>query len=170
MIAIVNTDPNWGIGKSNELQVRISEDLKRFKDLTLNKVIIYGSKTMQTYPKGRPLPNRTNIVLTRNRELIIEGAIVCYSLAELLDKVEQLKQEANLESEDFIVVGGAMIYEMLLPHCNKCYVTRIDQVLPADSFFPNLDQREDWELIEQSQWYHDLTNDLNYSYLTYRRK
>lgn len=170
MIAIVNTDPNWGIGKANELQVSISADLIRFKEMTTGKVIIYGSKTILTYPNHKPLPSRINIVLSRNPDLIIDGAIICNSIDSLLTKIEQLKEDHNFVSEDFIVVGGETIYRRLLPYCTECHVTRVNRVLPADSYFPNLDLSDDWQLVFQSEWHFDQKNDLDFCYIHYRRE
>lgn len=169
MIAIVNTDSNWGIGKKGQLQVRISEDLKRFKRLTTNKVIIYGSKTLATYPGKKALPNRLNIVLSRNLNLEIENAIVCSSIEKLLKLLEEYKKKKKYKEEDFIVVGGASIYRALLPYCSDCFVTRIDKSLPADSFFPNLDEDKAWELVDRSSWRKDSKNNLRYSYMHYQR-
>ncbi|HHU53428.1 MAG TPA: dihydrofolate reductase [Clostridiaceae bacterium] len=169
MIAIVNTDPGWGIGKAGALQVHISQDLQRFKKMTVGKVIIYGSKTMQTYPNGKPLPLRKNIILTRNPQPAMTGAYLADSLEELLELVEELKNDYNYRDDDFIVVGGESIYKLLLPFCTECHVTRINQELPADSYFPNLDIDREWELINQSEWLEDTKNNLRFCYLHYRR-
>lgn len=169
MIAIVNTDPNWGIGKAGALQVHISQDLRRFKAMTIGKVIIYGSKTMRTYPQGKPLPGRTNIILTRNPQPEMIGAYLADSLENLLELVEELKIEHAYQDSDFIVVGGESIYNLLLPYCNECHVTRINQELPADSYFPNLDTDHEWKLVDQSDWLTDPKNNLEFCYLHYQR-
>ncbi|MGB4609535.1 MAG: dihydrofolate reductase [Saccharofermentanales bacterium] len=169
MIAIVNTDPKWGIGKAGALQVHISQDLQRFKKMTVGKVIIYGSKTMQTYPQGKPLPNRTNIILTRNPRPEMAGAYLADSVDNLLETVEELKKDCDFQDDDFIVVGGESIYKLLMPFCTDCHVTRIDQELPADSYFPNLDTDDEWELVNQSDWLTDTKNNLKFCYLHYQR-
>lgn len=169
MIAIVNTDPKWGIGKAGALQVHISQDLQRFKKMTVGKVIIYGSKTMQTYPQGKPLPYRTNIILTRNPQPEMAGAYLADSEENLLETVEELKKNCDFQDDDFIVVGGESIYKLLLPFCTYCHVTRIDQELPADSYFPNLDKDDEWELVDQSDWLTDTKNNLKFCYLHYQR-
>lgn len=169
MIAIVNTDPNWGIGKEGNLQVYISEDLKRFKKMTTNKVIIYGSKTLATYPEKKALPNRLNIILSRNSNLKIKNAIICPSVKKLLELLDEYKKSNRYSEKDFIVVGGEEVYKLLLPYCSDCFVTRIDQALPADKFFPNLDKDREWKLIDQSLWHENSTNNLKYRYLHYQR-
>ncbi|NLJ70577.1 MAG: dihydrofolate reductase [Clostridiaceae bacterium] len=169
MIAIVNTDPKWGIGKAGALQVHISQDLQRFKKMTVGKVIIYGSKTMQTYPQGKPLPNRINIILTRNPQPEMAGSYLADSIDNLLEIIEDLKNTYDYQDNDFIVVGGASIYKLLLPFCTECHVTRIDQELPADSFFPNLDSDDEWQLVTQSDWQKDTKNNLQFCYLHYQR-
>jgi len=170
LLAIVNTDLNWAIGKEGDLQVRISDDLKRFKELTIGKVIIYGSKTLDTYPNRKVLPNRLNIILTRQEDLSVDNAIICHSIAELNDKINQLKAEKNYEDHDFIVVGGESVYSQLLPETDLCYVTKMQVELEADAYFPNLDKLDEWKLESESKKYFDDKSGISYSYLVYRRK
>lgn len=169
MIAIVNTDLNWGIGKENALQVHISEDLKRFKKMTTGKVIIYGKKTLLTYPKQKPLPNRKNIILSRDPNMQIENTLICHSLEELSVCINELKTTEDYQDEDFIVVGGASIYQQLLSSCTDCHVTCMETILPADCHFPNLDQMPEWEIVWQSERQFDQKNNLHYYYRHYQR-
>ncbi len=167
MISIVNTDEKWGIGEKGHLQTYLSDDLKRFKKMTVGKVIIYGSNTLRTFPKGEPLPQRRNIILSRNREFQVDNALMVRSLPDLFRKIEELKAEFSYLDEDFIVVGGASVYHLLLDYCTDCYVTRMHKVFPADVYFPDLDALANWELIERSEKKIDSKTEIEFSYLHY---
>lgn len=130
MNMIVAIDKNRGIGKDNKLLAHIKEDLKYFKEKTLNKVIVMGYNTYMSLPK-KPLPNRTNIVLTK-KEINLEGAIVINSLDKLMEKVKELEKEGN----EVFICGGAQIYKEMLPYVDKLYVTHIMHEFDADTFFP----------------------------------
>lgn len=140
MDLIVAVDKNWGIGRQEDLLFRISEDMKRFRALTIGKTVILGRKTLQTFPGGRPLQKRTNIVMTRSDTFEAEPAIICHSLTQLR---EQLR---DLPEDDVFVIGGASLYQQLLPFCRQAFVTKIDHSAAADTFFPNLDHMPEWEL------------------------
>ncbi len=170
MIAIVNVDKNWGIGKEGALQVHISEDLKRFKEMTTGKVIIYGKNTLQTYPGKKVLPNRQNIILSRQQDFEIENAMICHSLEELFDMISIIQDKYDYIDEDFIVVGGASIYQQLIDYCSDCYVTFMNKELPADSYFPNLDERFDWEMIDELEERYDERSKISYTYRHYQKK
>ena len=155
---IVAVDENWGIGKDGDQLVYLSEDLKRFKALTTGHPVILGRKTLATFPGGRPLKNRRNLILSRREGYAVEGA-------EVFPTVEALLAAAP---EDAFVIGGASVYEQLLPWCGRAYVTKIFREFPADRFFPNLDQDPAWEAEEVSA---PLEQDgLSFCYVTYRRK
>jgi len=128
MDAIVAVDLDWGIGYQNELLFRIKADLKRFKDMTQGQVVILGRKTLQTFPGGRPLPARVNLVVSRNPSLVIEGATVCHSRAEVLTAV------ALYPDKHVYVIGGSSIYREFLPDCQHVYVTRVQRHQQADTF------------------------------------
>lgn len=135
MIAIAAVDKNGAIGSHGNLLFRIHADLKNFKALTLGKTIICGRKTMDTFPGGKPLPNRRNIIMSHDPDLHCEGAIVCHSIEELLDATQ------GLPSDSLFVVGGESIYRQLQPYINCIYLTRVDAVADhADAFFFHLDQ------------------------------
>lgn len=138
MNAIVCADQNWGIGREGDLLVRISADLKRFKALTLGHPVILGRKTLATFPGGRPLPGRRNLVLSRDRSFRPEGA-------EVFRDLESLLAEAP---EDSFVIGGGEVYRQLLPWCTTAYVTRLSQAYPADARFPDLDADPAWQIRE----------------------
>lgn len=152
MNIIAAVDANWAIGYKNELLVRIPNDQKWFQKVTTGKVVVMGRKTMETFPNGMPLKNRTNIVLTNDRNLKVKDAKLVYSVEELL---EELK---NYNTEDVFVIGGESVYEELLPYCDTAYITKIDYTYQADRYFPNLDKDADWSIESESdeQTYFDL--------------
>ena len=138
MNAIVNVTSHWGIGKNGKLLVSIPTDLQRFRELTIQKTVIYGRKTMETFPGGRPLRDRENIILTRNPDFTVEGAVICHSLDELKSVLR------DRYSDNLFVIGGESVYKLLVPHCEKAYVTFNYSELKADKFFPNLNRNENW--------------------------
>ena len=158
MNLIVAVDKNWAIGKDGDQLVYLSEDLKRFKALTTGHPVILGRKTLATFPGGRPLKGRRNLILSRSADFAPEGA-------EVFSDVETLRAAAP---EDAFVIGGASVYRQLLPWCDTAYVTKIDRAFPADCHFPDLDQDPAWERTEESA---PLEQDgIIYRYVTYRRK
>ena len=157
MNLIVAVDQNWAIGKDGDQLVYLKEDLKRFRTLTSGHTVILGRKTLATFPGGRPLKNRRNLILSRNPQFQAEGA-------EVFSSVEELVKQAD---GDAFVIGGASVYEQLLPYCDTAYVTKIHAGFPADTHFPNLDQSEEWKVTEESE---SLEQDgISYHYVTYSR-
>ena len=157
MNLIVAVDQNWAIGKDGDQLVYLKEDLKRFRTLTSGHTVILGRKTLATFPGGRPLKNRRNLILSRNPQFQAEGA-------EVFSSVEELVKQAD---GDAFVIGGASVYEQLLPYCDTAYVTKIRAGVPADTYFPNLDQSGEWEVSEESE---SLEQDgISYHYVTYSR-
>lgn len=159
MNCIVNVDEKWGIGRQGELLFTISDDLKRFRALTTGKTVILGRKTLATFPGGKPLKNRRNIILSANPEYTVEGAEVCCSVADVLDLVK------NIPNEEICIIGGASIYEAFLPYCHLAQITKTLQDGQADRFFPNLDQMENWEIISSSAVLEE--NGIRYQYIDY---
>ena len=157
MNAIVNVTENWGIGQDNRLLVTISDDLKRFRRLTTGRTVILGRKTLETFPGGRPLRGRRNLILSGNPSFYVSRATVVHSLAEL--------RQAVLPDEPLSVIGGASIYELLLPYCDTAYVTKTLISPPADRFFPNLDELPNWELADASDILEE--NGVRFQYLDY---
>lgn len=141
MDLIVNVTENWGIGYQGRLLVSISADLRRFRQLTTGKTVILGRKTLATFPGGRPLKNRTNLILSRSG-ISVEGAEVFPDLPALLERLK------SCDPEQVSVIGGASVYETLLPYCSRAYVTKTLGTWPADAFFPDLDASPDWEAVE----------------------
>lgn len=161
MNIIVNVDKNWAIGFQNKLLVSIPADMRFFREMTTNKVIILGRKTLDTFPGGKPLKNRVNIVIT-SKNCEIEGAAVVHSIEEAVEAAKQYN------SEDVFVVGGASIYEQMLPYCDTAYVTRTEFAYQADTWFPNLEASGEWEMTGESE--EQTYYDLEYYFCKYVRK
>ena len=161
MNLIVAVDENWAIGYKNDLLIRIPADMKMFRQETTGKVVVLGRKTLETFPNGQPLNNRTNIILTTKKDYEVKDAIVVHSIEELL---EELK---NYPSEDIYIIGGETVYRQMLPYCNVAHVTRIDRKYEADAFFPNLEEEGNWQITAESdeQSYFDTT----YTFVKYER-
>ncbi len=152
MNLIAAVDNNWAIGKNNHLLVRIPMDQKFFRETTTGKVVVMGRKTLESFPDGRPLKMRTNIVLTHNPDYKVDNAIVVHSLDELHQELKKYN------SEDIYVIGGEKIYEELLDECDVAHITKINYSYDADAYFPNLDERPEWKITADSeeQTYFDL--------------
>lgn len=160
MNLIVAVDGNWAIGNNGDLLCKNPIDMKFFKETTTGKVVIMGRKTLESFPKQKPLPNRTNIVLSRNNE--IDGCIVVNSIDELLIKVK------NYDDDDLFVIGGGQIYKELLPYCKKAYVTKMKNIFKADTYFPNLDELDSWEIVDKSE---DLKyENIEFNFFIYENK
>ena len=162
MNLIVAVDENWAIGYKNELLIRIPADMKMFRQETTGKVVVLGRKTLETFPNAQPLKNRTNIILSANKDYKVKDATVVHSIEELL---EELK---NYADQDIYIIGGETIYRQMLPYCNVAHITKIDRSYEADAYFPNLDEEPDWEITAESdeQSYFDTT----YHFVKYERK
>ena len=162
MNIIVCVDANWGIGYKNELLVRIPSDQKFFRETTTGKVVVMGRKTLDSFPQGKPLKNRTNIVITSNKELEKRDEEIYVNSVE--ECLELLK---NYNDDDIYIIGGASIYKQFLPYCSKALVTRVDREFSADTYFPNLDKDPEWKITKESdeQTYFDNT----FEFLVYER-
>ena len=160
MKAIVAVDENWGIGFDGEMLFHIPEDLKRFKALTTGKVVVMGRATFDSLPGRKPLKNRTNIVLTKNKDLLIDSVIVCHSLEDLLSAI------SIYDTDDVFIIGGQHIYTQLYDSCNSILVTKIKEHKEADTFFPNLDLLDYWVVESQSE--ESDYNGIKYTYYRYQ--
>ncbi|SEJ09913.1 dihydrofolate reductase [Lachnospiraceae bacterium A10] len=145
MKLIAAVDNNWGIGNKNQLLVSIPEDMKFFRDQTTGNVIVMGRKTLESFPAGRPLPNRTNIVLTRNEDYEVRGAIVVHNEEELMEELKKY------DSDDIYIIGGESIYNQFVDKCDLAYITKIDYEYEADAHFPNLDEKPNWKLVKLAE-------------------
>ncbi|MCI9060621.1 MAG: dihydrofolate reductase [Lachnospiraceae bacterium] len=162
MNLIAAVDKNWGIGKDNRLLVRIPEDMKYFQKLTTGKVIVVGRKTLETFPGGQPLKNRTNIVLTANPDRKVKGVVMVHSMEELLEELKKY------DSQDIYIAGGESVYRQMADLCDTAYITRIDYEYLADAWFPNLEEQEAWKLTADSE--EQTYFDLEYYFLKYEKK
>lgn len=162
MNLIVAVDSNWAIGNKDRLLVSIPNDHKHFREETTGKVVVLGRKTLQTFPQGQPLKNRTNIILSRDRNYRVKDATVVHSVEELLEELRQY------DTEDIYIIGGESIYRQMLPYCDVAHVTKIDHVYEADTYFPDLDRDETWEITAESE--EQTYFDLAYSFVRYQRK
>lgn len=162
MNLIAAVDVNWAIGYKNKLLVSIPDDMKFFRQTTTGKVVVMGRKTLESFPNGQPLKNRVNIVLTSDKNYKVKDAIVVHDLDELHKELEQYN------SEDVYVIGGESIYRQLLDECNVAHITKIDYAYDADAYFPNLDEKEEWQITEDSD--EQTYFDLEYYFYRYERK
>ncbi len=159
MILIAAVDKNWGIGLNNQLLTHIPADQKFFRETTTGNVVVMGRKTLESFPNGEPLKNRTNIVLTRNRDYKKTNVTVFHDTESLLNEIK------NYPKDSVFCIGGASVYKELLPYCDKALITKIDEAYEADAFFPDLDKEKGWKITETSeeQTYFDLV----YHFITY---
>ncbi|MCI5081926.1 MAG: dihydrofolate reductase [Saprospiraceae bacterium] len=159
--AIVATAHNNVIGKDNDIPWYLPADLKYFKKKTLHHHIIMGRKTYQSI--GRPLPKRTNVIITRDPFFIASNCIVKSSLEEALEAAHD-----NGEEEAFII-GGGMIYELSQSYWDRVYLTEVDLKVEGDIYFPKLDL-EKWKLVSSEAHEADEKNEFNYTFKLFERK
>lgn len=165
MILIFAVDENWNIGYDGDMLFKISEDLKRFRRLTEGNIIIMGRKTFESLPDKKALPNRINIVITRDKDYSSEDTIVIHSIDELFPLLEELNPKGEMKN---FVIGGGNIARQLIKHCNKAYITKVLKRFDmTDTLIPNLDKEKDWVIEKESQFYKQ--EDLVYKYVDYIR-
>lgn len=157
---IVAVAQNRAIGKNNDLLWHISEDLKRFKQITLGKTVIMGYNTYLSLPI-RPFPKRRNIIIVDDPKICLEGCEMAYSIDEAVAL-------ADADQENFIV-GGGSIYQQFLPLSQKFYLTKVLKDFDADIFFPSY-SLDEWSVVEESELFVDEKSLLPYQYITYQRK
>lgn len=157
MKAIVLVDENWGIGNDDDQIVYIHSDLKYFRETTMGHPVILGRKTLATFPGGCPLKGRRNLILSRNPNFALNEAEVFPDLEALL----------LAAPDDSFVIGGGSVYAALLDYCDTAYVTKVHRAFPADCYFPDLDQRSDWQIVEEEQPQEE--NGIEFHRLTYKR-
>lgn len=160
MNAIVVVDQNWAIGCNGDLLFSLPTDMKRFRSLTIGGTVILGRKTLDTFPGGRPLPKRRNIVITRNVDFDREGCEIAGSLQAALELA------ADTEDGKLWVIGGGSVYAALLSRCKRVYLTKVDAVAEgADTFFPNLDKLPGWKVEATSEPVEE--NGVTYRFVDY---
>ena len=156
---IVAIATNYAIGKDNDLLWHISKDLKRFKSLTEGHFIVMGKKTYFSLPR-RPLPKRTNMIITDVAEEVIDDCLMAYSIEDAIAKMEETK-------ENFII-GGGSIYKQFMDHATRMYITRVHKEYEADTFFPEF-SLDEWKMVEKGDVNDDPQNDFTYSFEVYER-
>lgn len=161
---IVSASENWVIGKDNKLLWKLNDDMIRFKDLTTGKAIIMGQKTFKSLPKGA-LPNRTNIVLTKNKNFKAKNVLLANNIDEALNIA---KSEYGDDSEVFII-GGSTIYNQFLHLANYIYFTLVHVNIEGDTTFPKIDNIN-WELVYTEFRYSDEKNEYDHTYKIYKNK
>ena len=160
MKAIVCVDKKWGIGKNNKMLFHLPEDLKFFKEKTWGKTVVMGYNTFLSLPNRKPLPNRKNIVLSRKKNLKIDGVSVVNSAEELLSILEN-------DTSNVFLIGGEIIYKELLNFCDEAYVTRVNANGNAEKFFPNIDENPEWIRTYESD--EIKTGNFEIKFNTYKR-
>lgn len=158
---IVAKAKNNTIGKDNKLLWHIPDDLRRFKELTTNHNIIMGRKTFESI--GKILPNRKHIIFSQNPDFKIDNENI-----EIVHSMLQIQQYIEDENENF-VIGGAMIYNLLMPYVTKMYVTEIDKDFEGDTVFPRISP-DIWQEISREEGPKEEENDFKYEYVVYKRK
>ncbi|WP_417582352.1 dihydrofolate reductase [Nitrincola sp.] len=161
---IVAQSQNRVIGVNNKLPWYLPEDLKYFKRITQGKPIIMGRKTYESI--GRPLPGRTNIVITRDSAYQVPGIKVVHTLEQALELAEQ--QSLVDGSEEALVIGGSEIYALTLPQADRLYLTQVHAQIDGDAFFPELDKHQ-WQEMLRQDFSADGPNPYDYSFIVYQR-
>jgi len=156
--AIVAVNADWGIGLGGQQTIAIPDDRRRFKSLTGGGVVIAGRKTFESL--NGVLPNRMNIVLTRDRDFSAAGALILHSINDVLTEI------AGFDTDKVFVIGGESIYRQFLPMCRYAYITRIEASPPSDTFFPNPDALSSWTVESCSETYN--FSGVLYSFYLYR--
>ncbi len=162
MKAIVAVDKNWAIGNKGQLLVSIPADMKMFRNETMGKVIVYGRKTLETFPMQKVLEGRTNIVLSGNPDLSVKGATVAHSIEELFEILKEY------DTDDVYIIGGDIVYKQLVPYCDMIHVTKIDYAYDADAYFPNLDEDPAWVMTGESE--EQTYFDIPYTFALYEKR
>ncbi len=145
MDLIVAADKNWAIGKGGDLIYSIPEDMKYFRRMTQGKTVVMGRKTLESFPGGKPLPKRVNVVLSSNPDYAPEGTVSVHNYAELFAEV------AKYPEDDVMLIGGGRLYTDLAKYCRRAYITLVDaETEGVDTFIPNFDELEGWVLEEVS--------------------
>ncbi|MBO4591720.1 MAG: dihydrofolate reductase [Eubacterium sp.] len=162
MKLIAAVDQNWAIGHKNSLLVRIPEDQKNFMKYTMGNAIVLGRKTLAGFPNGIPLAGRTNIILSSRDDFTAKDSPIAHSVEELFEILK------DYDTDSVYVVGGGKVYSLLEPYCDEAIITKLDYKYQADTWFPNLDEKDNWELVESSE--EKTYFSIEYHILTYKNK
>lgn len=159
LIAVV--DEKWGIAKDGGLLIHLPNELKYFKSKTLNKIVVMGRETLESLPGGKPLPDRRNIVLSRNPSYN-PPCEVCNSMGALF----KLLESENME--DVFIAGGENVYRQFAPYCNRYFITKLQKDFGADMFLNNLDLSDELKLVWQSET--NTEKGINYVFTEYIKR
>ncbi|MCM3162995.1 dihydrofolate reductase [Metabacillus litoralis] len=157
---LVAMDTNRLIGKDNQLPWHLPQDLAYFKKTTLNHKIVMGRKTFESI--GRPLPGRVNIIVTRDQNYSQEGCLVLHS-------IEDIKELSEQTEEEIFVIGGAEIFQQILPYSDRLYITHIHHEFEGDTYFPKTNE-EEWEMVKSEKGIRDEKNPFDYEFVVYEKK
>ena len=159
MELIVAVYDDWGIGCEGTQPVALSVDRKFFREMTKGAMVIAGRRTIGDFPGKKPLPGRINVALTRTRQEI-PGFMVCTSPEEVLELAKTAQRA--------MVIGGGSVYRQMLAYCDTAYITKVHTTIPCDTYFPNLDETEDWYVAETMMSGEE--NGIGYEMLLYKRR
>ena len=158
--AIVHADKEWGIGKNNDMMFSLPKDMKFFRETTMGHTVVMGGNTLRSFPNGKPLKNRVNIVLSRGQ--VRDDCVIVRSYEELKNELKARK------NEEIFIIGGGEVYKELLPYCDEALVTKVNAVGGASVFFPNLDKLPNFKLVYESEEIED--NGYTIRFTTYQNK
>lgn len=158
---IAAMDKNRVIGQDQKMPWHLPADLKHFKAITLGKPVIMGRLTFESI--GKPLPGRHNIVLTQNRHFVCDGVTVVHDIDTALETAK--KQDPT----EILIIGGATLYQAMLPLATRLYLTHIDTIANGDTYFPNWHAQGQWEIVSCKHHRMDTNNPYDYSFITYER-
>ena len=161
IIAIVHADKEWGIGKDGDMMFSLPKDMRFFRETTTGNVVVMGGNTLRSFPGQKPLKNRVNIVISRGQ--VRDDCIIVRTMDALKQAIKDRQNDG-----DIYVIGGAQIYAELMPYCHQALVTKVDAVGGADTFFPNLDEDENFVCIYESEPMDD--NGYTIRFTTYENK
>ena len=166
--AIAVADLRWGIGYQGKLPAHLPGDLKYFREKTDGHILVMGRKTFASLPGGKPLPDRINIVLTGNQSWTAEGVRIAHDREGLFSLLDQLKAQEGCGDRQVFIAGGGEVYRQFLPDTDRCLITRIEETLTADTWFPDLEKSADFALGSRSDPV--LENGLHYRFTEYLRR
>ena len=163
IISILNCDKKYGIGKKGGLLFKLDLDMKFFRETTSGHVVAMGENTLLSFPGGKPLKNRTNIVLSQDESHNYEGVINVHTFKDFVKEIKERSQE-----DDVYIIGGASIYRQTLPYVDEVLLTKVDADGGAEVFFVNIDEDPDFELMEEGSPI--LDNEIPIRFCKYRNK
>ena len=158
IISILSADKKWGIGKRNGLLFSLPMDMKFFRTTTSGHVVAMGENTLLSFPNSKPLKNRTHIVLSADETHNYDGVINVHSFDEFLQKIKEYSLK-----EDVYIIGGASIYNQMIPYVDKVLLKKVDEDGGAEVFFHNLDEDNNFECVEESETFDDNGHNIKFT-------